>query len=84
MKRRLVVKGSMCLVSLHATTTFSAELTEADPRATRIGYKKSGGANTCAECKHFTSGSNGLGTCPFVPGVSVSAAGGCTKQFLKK
>jgi hypothetical protein len=74
----------MCLVSLHTATTRAAELTEADSRATRIGYKKSGGANACAVCEHFTSGSNGLGTCPFAPGVSVSVTGGCTKHFLKK
>lgn len=84
MKRRLVVKGSICMVSLHAATIRAEELTDTDPRATRIGYKKRGGAKACAACKNFTPESNGLGICPFVPGVSVSATGGCTEYFERK
>ena len=99
-KRRDILKNSIFgVTAVAASSIFSGnvfaadelpELTEDDPMAASLGYKKDTATvdaavqtkhtveQNCANCALYTSKTDDLGTCTILAGKQVSAKGWCT------
>jgi len=104
LKRRNILKKSLFGLTAVVAATIVApnvyadelpELTEDDPMAMGLGYKKDtatvdaakqpkhAAEQNCANCALYTSKSDTLGTCTIFAGKQVSAIGWCT-AYAKK
>lgn len=104
LKRRNILKQSLFGLTAVAAASILApaayaedlpELTEEDPMAMGLGYKKDTATvdaakyakhaadQNCANCQLYTSKSDAVGTCTIFAGKTVSATGWCS-AYVKK
>lgn len=102
-RRNMLKKSILGLTAITATSMLGTnvyadglpDLTEEDPMAMGLGYKKDTATvdaakqpkhaadQSCAKCALFTATTDGVGTCTIFAGKQVSAKGWCTAWAKK-
>lgn len=80
-----LIAGVPAGIALTAEAAAAADSASAVQQKKTLGYvdKSPKSGQQCGNCRFFTAGSGGNGTCQLIPGGTVKAAGWC-KSWVKK